>query len=54
MYLELIEIRERVGIPVSESVRRALREYIEKNAKKSDGNSESIQIPSIPNRRTES
>lgn len=33
LYLELMKLRDKIGIPVSESLRRAIREYIAKQEK---------------------
>ena len=42
LYLELVKLRDKIGIPVSESLRRAIREYLAKQAKQADGNPESV------------
>jgi hypothetical protein len=42
LYLELMKLRDKIGIPVSESLRRAIREYIAKQEKQANGNSESL------------
>jgi hypothetical protein len=44
LYLALMEIRERVGIPVTESLRRAVRDYVEKNR----ADSQVVQVQNLP------
>ena len=36
LYLELMALREQIGVPVSESLRRAIREYLAKQKKQND------------------
>jgi len=48
LYLELVALRDKIGIPVAESLRRAVREYLA-NQEKSNGNPESIQVQNLPN-----
>ena len=47
LYLELVELRDRIGVPVTESLRRAVREYIAKQAPKSNANPENLQVPPL-------
>lgn len=31
LYLELVKLREQIGVPVVEAIRRAVREYVDKH-----------------------
>ena len=46
LYLGLIELRKKVGIPAAESIRRAVREYLEKQGIHVD--TESVQVSPLP------
>jgi hypothetical protein len=49
LYDGLIELRRQIGVPVAESVRRAVREYLAKHNIHVD--SESVQVSDPSNRR---
>jgi metal-responsive CopG/Arc/MetJ family transcriptional regulator len=42
LYQELVALRDKIGIPVAESLRRAIREYLAKQEKQTNGNPESL------------
>ena len=48
LYQALVEIRDRVGIPVAESLRRAVREYVEKRR----ADPQSVQVQNLSERYT--
>lgn len=51
LYRELIELREGIGIPVAESLRRAVREYVAKQKQRAiDDYSQSLQVQNLPNK----
>ena len=48
LYLELVKLREEIGVPVTESLRRAIREYVTKQKKQANVDQESIQVSHLP------
>lgn len=42
LYLELVKLRDEIGVPVAESLRRAIRDYLNKQQNKSHANQESL------------
>ena len=48
LYLELVKLRGEIGVPVTESLRRAIREYVTKQKKQSNVDQESVQVSHLP------
>ncbi len=42
LYLDLVALRDKIGVPVAESLRRAVREYLAKQETKTDADSKSL------------
>ena len=42
LYLELVALRDKIGVPVAESLRRAVREYLAEQDKQSNADQKSL------------
>lgn len=47
LYLELVKLRDKIGVPVTESLRRSVREYLAKQEKQTSVDSQSLQVQDI-------
>ncbi len=48
LYLELVKLRDQIGVPVTESLRRSVREYLAKQAKQASVDPQSVQVQNLP------
>lgn len=48
LYLELVKLRDKIGVPVTESLRRSVREYLAKQAKQASVDPQSVQVQNLP------
>ena len=53
LFVELVELRKISGVPIAEMVRRAIRQYIDQVKGLDRGNSQSVQVSDLSNRRAD-